>query len=217
MDQERVRRCGAVPDGAGVAWRVWAPRAKAVELVLIDGDKRRGVRMEPEDFGFYRTAAREVPEGQRYAYRLDGGEDRPDPCSLWQPEGVFGPSAVVRPDRFAWTDSAWRGVRREDLVFYELHVGTFTREGTFEAIIPRLQSLRDLGITAIELMPVGQFSGTRNWGYDGVLPYATQHSYGGPRSLQDSCRPAAPSASQCAVPLVPRATMSALGGSDQEW
>ena len=193
MDPMRARRCGAVVDGGGVAWRVWAPRAKAVELVLIDGDPRRGTPMQAEDFGYFRTVPREVPDGQRYAFRLDGGEDRPDPCSLWQPDGVFGPSAVVRPDRFAWTDSAWRGVAREDLVFYELHVGTFTREGTFEAIIPRLRSLRELGVTAIEIMPVGQFSGTRNWGYDGVLPYATQNNYGGPQGLQklvDACHAA---------------------------
>ena len=130
------------------------------------------------------------PEGQRYAFRLDGGPERPDPCSLWQPEGVHGPSAVVRPDRFAWTDGGWKGVRREDLVFYELHVGTFTPEGTFEAIIPRLRDLRELGVTAVEIMPVGQFPGTRNWGYDGVLPYAAQDSYGGPHGLQrlvDAC------------------------------
>jgi maltooligosyltrehalose trehalohydrolase len=149
--------------------------------------------MEREGRGHFRHTEREVPEGQRYAYRLDGGPERPDPCSLWQPDGVAGPSAVVRPERFSWTDHGWKGVPREDLVFYELHVGTFTGEGTFAAIIPRLPALRDLGITAVELMPVGQFPGTRNWGYDGVLPYAAQASYGGPHGLQrlvDACHAA---------------------------
>jgi maltooligosyltrehalose trehalohydrolase len=100
---------------------------------------------------------------------------------------------VVRPDRFAWTDRGWNGVRREDLVFYELHVGTFTPEGTFEAIVPRLPGLRRLGVTALQLMPVAQFPGTRNWGYDGVHPYAAQDSYGGPHGLQrlvDACHAA---------------------------
>src|SRR5262249_10487002 len=123
-------------------------------------------------------------EGQRSLYRLDGRHERPDPASLWQPEGVAGPSAVLRTDAFRWTDAGWRGVPREDLVVYELHVGTFTPEGTFDAIVPRLLALRELGVTAVELLPVGQFPGGRNWGYDGVLPYAVQDSYGGPHGLQ---------------------------------
>ena len=136
--------------------------------------------MQPEEGGYHRHEEADVPEGRRYAFRLDGGPERPDPCSLWQPEGVHGPSAVVRPDRFAWTDGGWKGVRREDLVFYELHVGTFSPEGTFDGVIPRLRDLRELGVTAVEIMPVAQFPGARNWGYDGVLPYAAQDSYGGP-------------------------------------
>jgi len=159
-------------------------------LVLIDGDRRRPLPMDQEERGYFHHAEPNVPEGQRYAYRLDGGPERQDPCSLWQPDGVGVSSAVVRPDRFAWTDRNWRGVRRENLVFYELHVGTFTPEATFDAVIPRLRALRDLGITAVELMPVGQYPGGRNWGYDGVLPYAAQNTYGGPRSLHrlvDAC------------------------------
>ena len=92
--------------------------------------------MQPEEGGYHRHEEADIPEGRRYAFRLDGGPERPDPCSLWQPEGVHGPSAVVRPDRFAWTDGGWKGVRREDLVFYELHVGTFTPEGTFDGDHP---------------------------------------------------------------------------------
>jgi maltooligosyltrehalose trehalohydrolase len=187
------RRCGALelPDG-GIRWRVWAPKAEKAELVLIDGDTRR-IPLLREDGGFFSHAEEQVPDGQRYAYSLNGGPERPDPCSLWQPDGVHGPSAVVRPGRFTWADDSWKGVPLAELVFYELHVGTFTPEGTFEAIIPRLFALRDLGVTAIELMPVAQFPGTRNWGYDGVLPYAAQNTYGGPHGLQrlvDACHSA---------------------------
>jgi maltooligosyltrehalose trehalohydrolase len=146
--------------------------------------------MLPEERGYFRLDRANVPEGQRYAFRLDGGPERPDPCSLWQPDGVHGPSAVVQPGRFHWTDQRWQGIARQDLVFYELHVGTFTPEGTFDAVIPRLGTLRELGVTCIEIMPVAQFPGTRNWGYDGVLPYAVQNSYGGAHGLQrlvDAC------------------------------
>jgi maltooligosyltrehalose trehalohydrolase len=149
--------------------------------------------MDAEGDGFFRHTEPSVPEGQRYAYSLDCGPDRPDPCSLWQPEGVHGASAVIRPARFRWTDGGWQGVRREDLVFYELHVGTFTPEGTFEAVAARLPALRELGVTAVELMPVAQFPGTRNWGYDGASLYAAQNSYGGPHGfgrLVDACHAA---------------------------
>jgi maltooligosyltrehalose trehalohydrolase len=164
--------------------------ARNVTLVLIDDAGRREIEMERQNQGFHVASREGVAAGQLYAYRLDGGPERPDPCSLWQPRDVDGPSAVVFPDRFGWTDQSWRGVPQAELVFYEIHVGTFTPEGTFEAIIPRLQDLRDLGITAIEIMPIGQFPGARNWGYDGVLPYAAQDSYGGPHGLQklvDAC------------------------------
>src|SRR5205823_843789 len=147
------------------------------------------VAMQPEEGGYFRHAEPHVREGQRYAYRLDNTQERPDPCSSWQPDGVHRPSAVLFPGRFPWTDQGWHGVRREDLVFYELHVGTFTPEGTFDAVIPRLPALRELGVTAVEVMPVGQFPGTRNWGYDGVHPYAAQDSYGGPRGPPPLVRP----------------------------
>jgi maltooligosyltrehalose trehalohydrolase len=149
--------------------------------------------MKAEERGFFSRDFEDVSEEQRYFYLLDGQRERADPASLWQPDGVAGPSAVCRTRRFAWTDQSWSGIRREDLVLYELHVGTFTPEGTFAAIIPRLPALRELGVTAVELMPVGQFPGTRNWGYDGVFPYAVQNSYGGPHGLQrlvDACHAA---------------------------
>jgi maltooligosyltrehalose trehalohydrolase len=151
---------------------------------MIEGDVRALHTMTREERGFFSFVRDNVRNGQRYAYCLNGGPDRPDPASCWQPDGVNQPSAVLRTDEFTWSDEGWTGVSREDLVFYELHVGAFTPEGTFDAIIPRLAALRDLGVTALELMPVGQFSGTRNWGYDGVHPYAPQHSYGGPHGLQ---------------------------------
>lgn len=190
----RRRGCGAIGDKeGGIFWRVWAPRAERVELVLLNGPQRRAQPMQWEEHGFFHCALPDVPEGQRYAYRLNNGPERPDPCSLWQPDGVHHPSAVVRPERFVWTDRDWKGVPREDLVFYELHVGAFTPQGTFEAIIARLPALRKLGVTAVELMPVAQFPGLRNWGYDGVHLYAAQNTYGGPYGLQklvDACHAA---------------------------
>jgi maltooligosyltrehalose trehalohydrolase len=140
--------------------------------------------MDADPDGFFVCDTPMVPEGQRYGYQLDDRPVRPDPCSLWQPDGVHRPSAVYFPERFQWTDASWRGIQRGDLVIYEIHVGTFTEEGTFDAVIPRLDQLRSLGITALEIMPVAQFPGTRNWGYDGVHLFAAQNSYGGPQGLQ---------------------------------
>ncbi|MBA3753885.1 MAG: malto-oligosyltrehalose trehalohydrolase [Nitrospira sp.] len=178
-------RCGVVASADGaLEWRVWAPQAKEVDMILIDGSRRHVQPMTPEPHGHFLYRRQSVSVGQRYMYSLDKGADRADPASRWQPDGVNQPSAVLLPAKFEWSDGNWHGVAREDLVFYEIHVGTFTTEGTFDAIIPRLPALRELGITAIELMPVGQFPGTRNWGYDGVHLFAPQQSYGGPSGLQ---------------------------------
>ncbi|MEX2317279.1 MAG: malto-oligosyltrehalose trehalohydrolase [Pirellulales bacterium] len=177
-------------DGS-VCWRVWAPNHKSLELVLFD---ERGnpseLPMERDPTGIFFREVFGVREGQQYGYRLPGGNVRPDPASRWQPNGVHRPSAVLNPGQFRWTDESWLGVPREKLVIYELHVGTFTAEGTFDAVATRLEALRELGITAIEVMPVAQFPGERGWGYDGVHPYAVQNSYGGPHefaSLVDAC------------------------------
>ncbi len=140
--------------------------------------------MSPRPFGYWEIELEGIPADQRYLYRLDGREARPDPASAFQPEGVHGPSQVVPHGLFRWEDTGWRGLPWEDLVFYELHVGTFTPTGTFTAVARRLDVLRDLGVTAVELMPVAQFPGRRNWGYDGVYPYAVQNSYGGPEGLK---------------------------------
>jgi maltooligosyltrehalose trehalohydrolase len=157
-----------------------------VELLLIDGasEEFRRIEMEGESRGHFIHRESEVAEGQRYFYSLDSGPPRPDPASRWQPDGIHRPSAVVRLDRFDWSEGSWKGLPRSELVIYELHVGTFTSEGTFDALIGRLGELCDLGITAIELMPVNQFPGGRSWGYDLVHPFAVQNTYGGPRGLQ---------------------------------
>ncbi|TVS15815.1 MAG: malto-oligosyltrehalose trehalohydrolase [Planctomycetaceae bacterium] len=171
-------------DDGTVHWRLWAPKHESLSLVIDPAGQRTEHTMTVDDHGYHRFATDAVQEGTRYAFRLPDGRELPDPASRWQPDGVHLPSAVFFPEMYQWSDASWRGVQREDLVIYELHVGTFTAQGTFDAVVPRLAELKDLGVTAIELMPVAQFAGDRNWGYDGVYPYAVQNSYGGPRALQ---------------------------------
>ncbi len=170
--------------GGNVCWRVWAPLSDKVSLVFYLPEGRKEAAMTPEGYGYFVYEGREMSEKLRYALKLGDGQEYPDPASRWQPDGVNRPSALYFPESYDWTDIEWRGVSAEELVIYELHVGTFTPEGTFEAVIPRLQQLSSLGVTAIEIMPVAQFSGERNWGYDGVHPYAVQNSYGGPQAFQ---------------------------------
>ncbi|MEI6949563.1 malto-oligosyltrehalose trehalohydrolase [Paraflavisolibacter sp. H34] len=170
-------------------FKVWAPQRKTMQLHLVHPSEQL-IDMEPAEEGYFQITVEGLAPGCRYFFRPDGERDYPDPASHFQPEGVHGPSEVVDHSSFPWQDSAWRGLPFKDLVLYELHVGTFTPEGTFEAIIPRLDSLLETGINAIELMPVAQFPGNRNWGYDGVYPYAAQDSYGGPEGLKklvDAC------------------------------
>jgi maltooligosyltrehalose trehalohydrolase len=140
--------------------------------------------MTPEGDGYHVHRQPHAEEAAPYALKLADGRDYPDPASRWQPDGVHGPSAVFSPESYRWSDAAWHGIARDELVIYEVHVGTSTPQGTFAAMIPRLPELPALGVTAIELMPVAQFPGDRNWGYDAVYPYAVQNSYGGPRALQ---------------------------------
>ena len=173
-----------------VTFTVWAPRCRSVDVV-IEGRRPHPMTRDAGDV-FTLTLAQVAP-GTRYKYRLDGERFRPDPASRWQPEGVHGASAVVDSQRFLWTDADFRGHAPGDLVIYELHVGTFTAAGTFEAIIPHLPALADLGVTAVQLMPVAEFPGSRNWGYDGAHLYAPQSTYGGPRGLRrlvDACHAA---------------------------
>ena len=161
---------------------VWAPGAGKVEAHIVSPSERTVV-MEPKERGYHEVLAEGVAPGTRYYYRLDGGNGRPDPASHYQPESVHGPSEVVNLD-FEWKDTGWQGPELADYIIYELHVGTYTQGGTFEAVIPHLDGLCELGVTAVELMPIAQFPGGRNWGYDGAFPFAVQNSYGGPAALQ---------------------------------
>jgi maltooligosyltrehalose trehalohydrolase len=169
-------------------FRVWASLADRVDLHLVHPRERR-VPMQRQERGYFEAILDDIEPGTGYLYCLNDKVERPDPASRFQPGTVHEPSAVVDP-RFPWTDRHWHGLPLDRLVIYELHVGTFTPEGTFEAIIPRLPQLADLGITAVEIMPVAQFAGRRGWGYDGVYPFAPQNSYGGPQGLRrliDAC------------------------------
>ena len=170
---------GAFPTpGGNTRFRVWAPRAG--ELAL----DREGAqaRLEPAGFGVFEAELPAAP-GTDYAYLVDGVR-LPDPCSRWQPEGIRGPSRVLDTAAFAWTDEGFEPPALRDLVISELHVGTFTQEGTFDAAIEHLPALRELGVTAIELMPVAEFPGRHGWGYDGVYLNAAHSAYGGPLGLQ---------------------------------
>jgi maltooligosyltrehalose trehalohydrolase len=182
-------RLGAVYLGGGrCRFRVWAPKRRRVELHVTQ-PRDRVVPMEPREGGYFEVTLDGVEPRTRYLYRLDGGSERPDPASRHQPTTVHEPSEVVDP-AFHWADQSWRPPPLSEYAIYELHVGTFTREGTFDAAIPRLRELAELGVTAVELMPVAQFPGTRGWGYDGVYPFAPQNSYGGPAGLKrlvDAC------------------------------
>lgn len=174
---------GAHPLGDG-RWqfRVWAPKTQRIELRVI-GRNERLLPMTSIGRGYYDLTVDDLNVGDQYFYRIDGERDRPDPASRFQPDGVHQASALVDP-QFPWEDDNWRGLPLVQTIAYELHVGTMTEEGTFDAAIEQLESLVELGVTAIEIMPVAQFPGNRNWGYDGVHPFAVQNSYGGPAGLQ---------------------------------
>jgi len=163
-------------------FRVWAPAASSVDVIVV-APTQRSVLLAHSADGYFSAEVENIPNGSLYHYRLNDEKDRPDPASRFQPQGVHGPSQVVDP-AFPWEDAHWLGLALQSYILYELHVGTFTSEGTFDAIVPHLSELKDLGITAIELMPVAQFPGSRNWGYDGVQPFAVENSYGGPQGLK---------------------------------
>ncbi|MBE7544654.1 MAG: malto-oligosyltrehalose trehalohydrolase [Bryobacteraceae bacterium] len=167
-------------------FRVWAPRARQIAL-RINGETHA---LQPSDHGHYSLRLPANLTGADYFFLLDGERERPDPASRFQPFGVHGPSRVVDPAAFAWSDQAWSGLPLRDYVAYEMHTGTFTPEGTFDAAIARLPYLRELGVTALEIMPVAEFPGARNWGYDGVSLFAPHRDYGGPGGLKrlvDAC------------------------------
>lgn len=161
---------------------VWAPLAEQVELTLLRDTEK--LPLHKEEYGYWRLQTNTLKEGDRYEFILDGETELPDPASLSQPDGVHGASAAFDTKPFAWTDNDWNNIPLCDYILYELHTGTFTEEGTFAGIEEKLDHLLDLGITAVEIMPVAQFPGNRNWGYDGVFPFAVQHSYGGHGGLK---------------------------------
>jgi maltooligosyltrehalose trehalohydrolase len=161
---------------------VWAPLAKKVDLV-VQAPKPGVHPMTADEHGYWKTS-RKLPAGTMYRYRSDGQMPCPDPASLSQPNGVDGSSQLVDLAGFSWKDEAWQGLPLSNMVIYELHTGCFSPAHDFEGIIRRLDYLADLGINAIELMPLGQFAGERNWGYDGVYPFAVQSSYGGYEGFQ---------------------------------
>lgn len=161
-------------------FRVWARKPERVDL-LIDGRERP---MVPGETGWWELEVEDAGPGTRYLFSLDGGPGRPDPRSAFQPEGIDGPSEVVDHAAFLWTDRAWRGIPLAGSVLYELHIGTFSPEGTFAGAVERLDHLVALGVDAVELLPVAEFSGDRGWGYDGVDLFAPHHAYGGPQGLK---------------------------------
>jgi maltooligosyltrehalose trehalohydrolase len=170
-------------------FNVWAPSSQSVSVKITTPDER-DIALDAQEKGYWQTSVEDIKPGSRYYYRLNGQTDRPDPASNFQPEGIYGPSAVIDHNSFSWSDENWKPIALEKIIIYELHVSTFTPQGSFEAIIDRLDDLLELGVNTIELMPVAQFPGERNWGYDGVFPFAVQNSYGGPEGLKrliDAC------------------------------
>ncbi|HLT06446.1 MAG TPA: malto-oligosyltrehalose trehalohydrolase [Cyclobacteriaceae bacterium] len=174
--------------GRGVcSFTVWAPLADKIQLLIKD--QKQALDMTKDEWGYWHVETELAPKA-RYMFLVNGELKRPDPASLSQPDGVHEWSEVIDHHDYQWHDQAWKAPALEDMVIYELHVGTFTPEGTFEAVMDKLDHLLELGINAIEIMPIAQFAGSRNWGYDGVYPYAAQNSYGGVgklKQLVDKC------------------------------
>jgi maltooligosyltrehalose trehalohydrolase len=166
--------------GGGTRFRLWAPAARQVDLAIED----KFVPMGEQGEGWFELVEPSAAAGTLYRYRIDGKQVVPDPASRFQPEDAEGPSEVIDPEEFEWHDDAWRGRPWNEAVVYELHVGAFSSKGSYPGIVQRLRHLRDIGITALELMPLSDFAGRRNWGYDGVLPYAPDSAYGRPEDLK---------------------------------
>jgi maltooligosyltrehalose trehalohydrolase len=161
---------------------LWAPYAEQV-ILKIENEKK-GLSLVKQDRGYWSCITDRLRPGDLYQFEINGENKFPDPASLGQPLGVHGPSQIIRLDYFHWTDLDWQNIPLEEYIFYELHTGTFSESGTFAGIEEKLDYMVSLGVTAIEIMPVAQFPGDRNWGYDGVLPFAVQNSYGGAEALQ---------------------------------
>lgn len=181
---ERIRSSnllGATVVEGGVSFRVWAPNAEEVEVVLENGMRER---LNRDGEGYYHGLSSQASVGMTYRYRIDGRDVFPDPCSRFQPEGPHGPSQIVHSAAYNWNDRNWPGVQMSGQIIYELHVGAFTKEGTFDAAIQRLDFLAQIGFTLVELMPIAEFPGRWNWGYDGVCLFAPSHRYGDYEALK---------------------------------
>ena len=172
-----------LPQG-GVRFRLWAPAARTVQLLLHEKNSTGEREMNPLEDGWFERIEPGARAGTLYRFRINGGQVVPDPASRFQPQDAEGPSEVIDASSFRWKDNAWRGRDWREAVIYELHVGTFSPKGTYAGVAEKLQHLKDTGITAVELMPLADFAGRRNWGYDGVLPYAPDSAYGRPDDLK---------------------------------
>lgn len=175
---------GATLEPGGVRFRLWAPDVKSVDVCLEGPLGERVHAMQGTGDGWFEVVCEEAHAGTRYLFRLPNGTKVPDPASRYQPDDVHGASEVIDPCEFTWNDGEWQGRPWDDAVIYELHVGTFTAHGSFDGVTAKLDHLARLGVTAIELMPIGDFPGKRGWGYDGVLPYAPENAYGRPEDLK---------------------------------
>jgi maltooligosyltrehalose trehalohydrolase len=178
------RALGATCEAGGVRFRVWAPERRTVEVRVETAGREATHPLTKDAEGFFGGLVSGLGAGDLYRFRLDGDGPYPDPASRFQPEGVHGPSEVIDPSAFAWKDGGWHGVPLEDLAIYEIHVGTFSPAGTFDGVAERLPHLVDLGVTALELMPLADFPGSRNWGYDGASLFAPARCYGRPDELR---------------------------------
>ena len=178
----RQRMIGATIEHSGVRFTVWAPKASRVDVAFADSGEC--VELERFDDGVFEGLVPGIEAGTRYGYMLDRSMPLPDPASRFQPDGPHGPSEVIDPSRFTWTDQGWTGLDMNGLVLYELHAGAFTPEGNYDGVIGQMESLKDLGVTAIELMPVATAPGRWNWGYDGVNLFAPTPIYGRPDDLR---------------------------------
>ena len=184
-----MKKIGPQISGNTCHFTVWAPLRQSMEILFLHPFNKT-IPMIRDEYGYWTVSAEEILQGVLYKYKLDGLLVRPDPASQSQPGGVSGPSEVKDLKKYLWSDNSWTNIPLESMIFYELHTGTFSNEGDFKGIIRRLDYLLDLGINAIELMPVGQFPGQRNWGYDVSFPFAVQNSYGGAEGLMklvDTC------------------------------
>jgi len=173
-----------VQSDGSIMFKLWAPSSESVELILENDGTQTAHSMSRSQSGWFSLTTDQIKENGLYRFRVDGNVLVPDPASRFQPKDVHGPSQVINPDAFVWTDQQWQGRPWHEAVIYELHVGTFSEKGTFEGVIEKLDELKALGITAIELMPLADFAGVRGWGYDGVLPFAPDSSYGSTDDLK---------------------------------